>query len=491
MKRSELVMGRGSIALCAVLVALSGLRSTSNAQEISDALRLSSRAQTYNAPALGMGNAYSTIGYDFTGVVANPATTGLIERWQLTASLNTNVFPGTSRLGGTDQYFSTWNTSMNQFGVSAPIGGDSGKVVFSLGYTQSRDFNQSLKYGGYNPANTSIIQTFTGNNREITRRLGLSTAQFDSSAGLPLNDATVINGQMTESGFILDAGSIVHFSFGVAGKVLPGIYIGGAASYAIGTYRSDREYTEIDSDNRYDETILTNPSDPRTADFQSAYIRDVRDVEYRGWDFRFGLLYKLENFIGISGAFKVAAPYSVNEIRSEGGWSGFAGDTIRVVEPIYSSSFYKVIPAYEATVGAMVNLWILTGTLEATYIDYTQIDYTSGVSLEDRGTATKRIKSELTPVINLNGGAEFRLPWTGIVARAGFMYMPSPVKNDPMEFDTKVITAGVGINSSDRVRVDVGYALGFWTQRGSQYGLTNLTQDVETHDVLVSVRFAF
>ena len=71
------------------------------------------------------------------------------------------------------------------------------------------------------------------------------------------------------------------------------------------------------------------------------------------------------------------------------------------------------------------------------------------------------------------------------------MYRPSPIKDDPMEFDTKVLTAGVGINSSERLAFDVGYAIGFWTQRGNQYGLEDLTQEVVTHNVLISVKFSF
>jgi hypothetical protein len=139
----------------------------------------------------------------------------------------------------------------------------------------------------------------------------------------------------------------------------------------------------------------------------------------------------------------------------------------------------------------MVNLWILTGTLEATYVDYTQIDFPSGLPLQVRSLAIKEVKEKLTPVVQLNGGAEFRLPFTGLVARAGFMYRPSPLANDPMEFDTKVVTAGFGINSSDRLQFDLGYALGLWTQRGDKYSVDGVTQEVVTHDVLVSMRFRF
>jgi long-subunit fatty acid transport protein len=290
---------------------------------------------------------------------------------------------------------------------------------------------------------------------------------------------------------MLDQGGLIHFSAGFGYEVVSNIYFGASASYGTGTYLSDREYRETDSEDRYDGTVQTNPADPRTADFQSFYLHDVRDVEYSGWDFKFGVLYKFFNFIGISASFTLPTAYTISEIRSVGGTAEYAAGRVLEVTPSEAEQRYRVRPPSEITVGTMVNLWILTGALEATYIDYTQIEPTSGLSLATRSLGIKEVKSELTQVININGGAEFRLPFTGLSARAGFMYRPSPFKNDPMEYDTKVVTAGFGINSADRLNLDLAYAVAFWKQRGNQYGLGEVTQDVVTHDVLISVRFSF
>ncbi|MCK5571367.1 MAG: hypothetical protein KAJ12_01340, partial [Bacteroidetes bacterium] len=302
---------------------------------------------------------------------------------------------------------------------------------------------------------------------------------------------TIINGNLEESGFILDQGGLVHFSVGASYELVSGVFFGMSGNYTIGTYLSDREYYETDAQDNYDASTQTNPSDPRTTDFQELYIHDVRDVEYSGWDFKFGVLYKFYNFVAISAAFKVPTPHTVSEIQNVSGYAQYEVGRLASTAGIETETLYKVTPPYEATVGAMINLWILTGTLEATYVDYTQIDFSGGLELPQRTLAIKEVKEKLTQVVNINGGAEFRLPFTGVSARAGFMYRPSPIKDDPMEFDTKVLTAGVGINSSERLAFDVGYAIGFWTQRGNQYGLEDLTQEVVTHNVLISVKFSF
>ena len=483
-----------SVAVCAMawLIVSAGAVNSVRAQEISDALRLSGPGYTFSARALGMGNAYSTIGNDYSGIRLNPATMGLIEQATYTASVNTNAFPGTSRWNEVETFFSTTSTSFSQLGISVPIGLDSTRnLVFSLGYNQSRDFNSSIKYDTFNPNATSVIQNLTAENSPVLRSLGLSYQTFDPASGDYRGDATVINGNLGEAGFILDQGGLIHFSAGFGYEVISNIYFGASASYATGTYLSDREYREADTLNIYDASVQTNPSDPGTADFQSFYLHDVRDVEYSGWDFKFGILYKFYNFIGISASFRLPTAHTVSEIRSVGGTAQYAGGRVVEVIPTEVERSYRVRPPAEVTVGAMVNLWILTATAEATYIDYTQIEPTSGFSLADRSLGIKEVKSELTQVINLNGGAEFRLPWTGISARAGFFYRPSPVKDDPMEFDTKAVTAGIGINSADRLNLDLGYALAFWTQRGSQYGLGDVTQEVVSHNLLISVRFSF
>jgi hypothetical protein len=300
MRRNLLARFGGVLVLLLV-----GLCSSAFSQEISDALRLSGPGLTFSARALGMGNAYSTIGYDFSAVRLNPATLGNIRASTYSASINTNSFPGTSEYNQIQNYFATTSTSFSQLGIAIPFMVDSSNFVLSLGYTQSKDFNQSLKYGAFNPNPNSVIQELTAENNEFIRALGLSYQEFDPVSNEYLGDRTIINGNLDESGFVLDQGGLVHFSAGTGFELMPGVFFGASGSYTVGTYLSDREYYENDTQNNYDTTTQTNPADPRTRGFQQFYLHDVRDVEYSGWDFKFGVLYKFQNFIAISAAFKI------------------------------------------------------------------------------------------------------------------------------------------------------------------------------------------
>jgi len=117
---------------------------------------------------------------------------------------------------------------------------------------------------------------------------------------------------------------------------------------------------------------------------------------------------------------------------------------------------------------------------------------TGGVDYPDQSDINKQIKDQFTRVLNLNVGAEFRLPWTGLIARAGAMYRPSPYKGDPSRYDQKFITLGFGINSSDRLFFDIGYLYGWRDQRKDEVQTAadpTVEQTVQYHDALISVRF--
>jgi hypothetical protein len=300
----------------------------------------------------------------------------------------------------------------------------------------------------------------TSGNSAIPAALRLSYATFDT-AGNFLGDNTVINGNLNQDAYVLDYGGLTNFSFGLTLKVFEGVMVGASANYNGGTYTSDREF----------------------------------------FDVRFGLLFKLWNFISAGTSVKVPLPTTITETRYLNGTSTFGdGTKYFYTDPARQTRQTVQLP-FELTLGAAVNLWIIRATAQATYIDYTQMQYSEGLPLNEITLANKDIKDIFRPIINLNGGAEADIPFTGISARAGFMWVPSPYASDrpdweteePIPYDRKYLTAGVGFNFSDMLSFDVGYALGWWTQIRSNYGVKveNVKQEIIVHNVLLTTRFVF
>ncbi|GEM_PF-2568492 len=490
-----MVKERGSCALGAMMVLflLSPVRLPAQSG-IDDAIRVSRQGLLFNARALGMGNAYSTIGYDFAALRMNPATLGLSEGATYSVSVNTNGFVYQSSFFGTNEKFTTTSTTLSQAGLTIPFHLDSTRqMVIALGYTQDKDFNTGGKYNGYNSGGTSFVGSLVDNPNTVARGLGLIYPTYDDQ-GRYLGDQTVLTGNFQETGYVLDGGNMLHFSGGVSLQAAPGVLFGVSGSYNTGTFETDREFKVVDINDAFGDSVQTIPGDSRTGGFRDAAYHDLRSTQYKGWDVRFGLLYRFENFIGISASFKVPFAHTINETRYLSGSSSFSSGTFFNVEATPISRSFRMNPPYEATVGAMVNLWILTGTAEATYVDYSQMKVTGGVEFPEQSDFNKRIKDEFTRIINLNAGAEFRLPFTGLSARAGAMYRPSPYKNDPGRYDQKFLTLGLGVNSNDRFHFDIGYLYGWRDQRKDEVETTadpTVEQTVTYHDLLFSMKFVF
>ncbi len=492
-ERKPLSIRCTSATFAATLLFLNLTNHLASAQQISDALRVARQGLDFNGRALGLGNAYSTIGSDFSALRFNPATMALSKKASYTASWNTNAFQSSSDYYGTHTDFTVTSTPAGQIGFTFPFALDTThNVVLGLGYTQPKDFDLGYKYEGVNGGSPSFIQVLAAREDPAARALGLSYPTYDSSGNF-LGDHTILGANMFEKGYLLDEGGLTHFSFGASVEAAHNIFFGMSGSYNTGYYTSDLELSAADVNDFYPSGVQTIPGDLQTDDFIDTDYRVVRSKQYRGWDVRFGMLYRLANFIGVSASFKVPSSHKVEEEVFISGTSQFGSNRSIVVQETATASSYHFSPPSEVTVGAMANLWILTATAEASYVDYSAMKITSGAGdLPDRTEINKRIKDDLAAVVNLNAGAEFRLPFTGLSARAGAMYRPSPFGSDPARFSQKFLTAGLGINSNNMLQFDLGYAYGWYGENKNQQtdNSDGAEHTIAYHNVVFTLRFS-
>jgi long-subunit fatty acid transport protein len=488
-------MSRAASLVAAVVLSVL-LVTPASAQQIFDALRVAQPGLQYNARALGLGNAYSTVGYDFSAVRFNPATMSLNNRFSWSTTVNADVYKTRSDYYGNQVTYSTTNMKGGQIGVTIPFRLDSTHtMVLGLGYTQSKDFGLGYKYQGLNLGGTfpSFIQGLAGRTDPTARLLGLTYPVPDGS-GNSFTDQTILGAGMYETGFLLDEGHLTHFSFGASIEAVHNIFFGVSGTYNTGRYTSDLQMTATDVNDVYPAGVTTVPGNTESDGFISADYRTVRDNEYSGWDARFGMLYQFFDVIGLSASFKLPDQHKVSEDVFVSGTSRFAGNRSIVVPQTESRTNWFFKPPAELTVGAKVNLGIIMGTAEATYVDYTSMQVLSGVgTLPDRTAINKQIKEDLATVINLNAGAEVRLPFTGLSARAGGIYQPSPFRSDPSRFARKAVTVGAGFDSNDTVQFDIGYAYAWRGENSIQQVVDAIGSGQNTgyHTVLFTMRVAY
>lgn len=461
----------------------------------SDALRLSQKGNIFDARALGMGNAHSIINDTYSATLMNPATLGLARRFTINTSFGVNLYSNEATFLNDKFLGEKTETILNQAGIVIPLVSDSASnnFVISIGYNRSRDFNRVLKFSGFNSENNSLIQDLTSLNSYLPRDLLLSYSTFDPGTNEYLGDRTIFEGNLNQDGYVLEEGGVNHWSFGIAYEFAHNIFFGASVNYNVGTFLSDSEFTEADSENNYPDSLRTVPDNPLTAGFQSFYINDINDWVFNGVDFRFGILYKFFDFIGIGGSVKTPTISFIEEKHYFKGTSKFISGNTADVDTVISND-YTITSPFEFTLAAAVNIFFLTGTAEVTYIDYTQMKFSDGLEVPDRSALNKQILDKYTQTFNVKAGAEFRLPFTGISARAGAMYIPYPVEDAPQEFDRKFLTAGLGLRSGEgAIEFNVTYVYGFWDQLSEDYGssVPEVYQTIVSQNIIASLTLRF
>ncbi|MCF8241874.1 MAG: outer membrane protein transport protein [Melioribacteraceae bacterium] len=472
-----------------------GLVSFVNAQNDNDVLRLSEPGIGSSARALGMGNAYVAVSDDYSGAAFNPAGLGLIRKMEMSGGLQYNSLGNESLFFGNTTDYSSSKTGLNQFGFVFPFPTFRGSLVFSLGYNKIKDFNYAQKFDGYNNNSNSMIQYLTGFNDDVPFLLGLSYPVYDNNTGDYLYDNTKINGQLNQSGTILKQGSLNSWSLAGAVEIAPELYVGATLNILSGDYSSNREYYEDDTKDVYPNSMLLDPAEPATAGFNTFYFNDFLEWELSGWDLKVGLLYQLRNNFRFGASIKFPSSITIDELYYVDGYSDFESSGGFELDPqsISSEIEYKVKTPFEFTAGFSANFYSLIVSAQAQLIDYTQMEFTEGLTPTDVSQINKDIKDNYKAAGNYNLGLEYNIPFVNMRVRGGFMYMTSPYKDDPSQFDKKYLTAGIGFLAGRLLAVDIGYAHGWWETFSDNYGfaLSRTTEKISLDNFIVTLGYRF
>ncbi len=447
-----------------------------------------------DARAMSMGNAMSVLSDNSSAVVLNPATLGLSRSITANLTFGLNLYRNEATFLDSVKTSHKTETVLNQAGFVFPLSGDSAShnVVFAVGFNQSKNFNRIFDFSGYNSLDNTLIKSLTANNSPVTKRLKLSYPRFQPETNEYLGEGTILNNNLQGSGFVFDEGTLNNWSLAFAYEFAYNIFVGFSANYIVGSSLNNREFSESNT-GFYPDTLETLPGDLRTKGFQNFYLTDIVNQVFNGVDFRFGVLYKFFNFISVGGSVKTPSIISIDEEHYFKGGSQFATGFNSLADSVVTAS-YTIRTPYEFTGAAAVNIFFLTGAAEVSYVDYTEMRFSGGLDIPQSSELTNEILDSYTRVINLKAGAELRLPFTGISARAGFMYFPSPIKNDDPVYDKKYLTAGMGIKSGEgSMEFNVAYIVGWWQEKIRDYGtgIPPITSNVRTDNIIGSFVLRF
>ncbi|GJQ63259.1 MAG: transporter [Melioribacteraceae bacterium] len=458
------------------------------AQNFNDALRISDPGLGSNARALGMGNAYDALSDDYSAVFFNPAGLGLMRSMEFAGSINYNSFSNTTNFFNSSTSESNSSTDLGQVGFVFPLPTMRGSMVFAAGFSRSKSFNSVMSFNGFNGGSTSKIEHLVGFNDPLTWELYLSE-------GSSTNQSTIINGKLNQSGTVEQEGSINKWSFAGAVEAAKDVFVGATINFIGGSFISDNKYYEDDTRNNYGSNLQIVQDVAATSDFQTFHMNDIIDWELSGYELKLGLMYKMQDIARYGFTVKFPSYYSIDEKYIVDGYSEFADARFEFDPPVEEEYSYEIATPFEFSGGASVSLnpVILTGNL--TFIDYTQMEFTEGLTdVIERTSLNDEIETLMRGVLNYNLGAEVNLPVVNTRVRAGFIYKPSPFEGDPSEFNKKYLTFGLGVLPQSKLSFDLAYAYGWWESVGDNYGNpgdSRTYQDITRHNFVMTVLYRY
>ncbi|MCB0731118.1 MAG: outer membrane protein transport protein [Ignavibacteriae bacterium] len=461
------------------------------AQNYNDAYRLGEQTIDFDAKTLSVGN--SSIGAlgNFSSAIINPAGLGTIKRDVLSISFNSNGFENNADFLNNSMTSDKRNSNTNHLSIILPLPVRKGSATIAFGYNQSRDFTSILKFNSFNNANNSMIQNLTNSNfipdREFAWELGLNSRINEDSDEYQ----TPISGKLTQSGEIIENGFTNNWLMSGAVEVAKNLFIGATINIISGEYLKNRDYYEEDlPNNTY--TGLIDPDYPETEDFQSFYLNDIVDWDINGWDFRLGLLYNFNNLLNFGATIKLPTSYVIEEKYSIYGKSEFVNNTYTVDYP--GDWFeYKFTTPMELSGGISASLPLVNLNASIKFVDYSQMEYKEGFDKSELIEKNNQINEIFESTLNWNLGAEFTLPYPSLKIRGGFIYLPSPYKDDTSEYDKKYLTAGLGFPLAKSLIIDFAYVYGWWKNFGDNYGyeVSRTYQDIEINKFVLSASYVF
>lgn len=463
------------------------LQNFSQAQTVNDAIRLGTPGLGYNARSLGMGNAYLGLSDDGSAAFFNPAGLGLIKKIEFGAGLEFNNAGNDVTFMGAQTSSNLSSGRLNRINLVLPFPTIKGSLVFEIGYNSIKDFSGTMKFDGYNSGNTSWIQSYTGN--DLLYELGLTYPGFSGK------DTTIFNGHLNQSGKITTKGSLDAWSFSGAIEVEKNLFVGANINLLTGSLETKNEYYEDDF-NGYYANRLADPSEPKTKSFQTFYLSRNTKWDLTGFDAKLGLIYQIQKYGRVGLTIQLPKSIKIKEDFNVDASADFANFTYAINPDKYSDKVeYTITTPLELAAGFSANYMGLILSGDATYIDYSTMEYSdpSGITQSSLDKTNGKIQDQLRSVVNLNAGLEYTIPQAGLRLRSGFMYQPSAFKDDPTKFDKKYITAGIGFITQGAFGIDFAYVHGWWSDYGDNYdsNVSRTLQEVKYNKFVLTGSFRF
>jgi len=458
-----------------------------SAQDQTDALRYSELGVGGTARFMAMGGAFTAVGGDASSLAFNPAGIAVFNKSQLTFSPGFTIQTIGSTYNGT-----TISTIQPSFNIQNAAWIASWKnrnkdamwkgINFGIAYNRTANFNSSMNIQGN--SSTSLLDAFTANaNGNTPANLDPFSTQQAFYAGA-INGPGLIDTIKGEKGtsysnvvdpflssgkYVLQQqslqtwGSMGETDISFGGDYRNKLYIGATIGIPDINYNANASYTETP---QYNDSVYG---------LQSYNYSTTLSTTGAGINFKFGLIYRIFNWLRIGAAVHSPTWFSLTDNYSSLVTATYSGVSSEYPQGTYSgtpdgnpmtgSYNYTLITPMRAMGGVAVVLHhfaILSADYE--YVDYSTASLSgSGIAAASQFTqANEAIQQSYMPASNLRFGAEVVLYPFSI--RAGYTYYGNPYSSLAGNSSIKnSYSAGVGIKIN-RCFIDLAYVLSQYSE---------------------------
>jgi len=356
------------------------------------------------ARAAGMGGAQMAAGMDGSVLWYNPGLLTRINRSEISGTLTHQKFKNETFIGGAGSIpdADVSNTRLGSIWGTYKVPTYQGGMVIGFAVNRVRSFDRIFRYAS-------------------------SPTWLDNSYS-----ASGWGGGEDETG------SLWAWSFGGAIELSPRASVG----LSIDVFDGDDDWTFF-----FDSTEVA-------ANYRYSYSHTIND-DYTGVSGKLGFNYDLENNLSLSGVIGFPTSLSVDQASET-----YEYDNVNLDSYDYWTSSYRYTLPFWLGLGAQVRLEDLTLTGDVSFMDYSQLQYRSG--LEDLAGLNQTAKRYYDETVTFRVGAEYVIQPSGTRLRLGYYQEPVGFQGFNMETEPHFFTFGAGFLVDRSVMIDLAFLTGNW-----------------------------
>jgi len=446
--------------LISAILLTSFLISSLFSQSAQEGVELIENESGFGIRAAGMGNAFTAVAKDYSAIYWNPAGLAQLERGQVSGSLYHNTFDNSSNYLGTGFSDSRTFTKLKSLGAVFPFPVYRGSFVIGFGYQRVNDLDTFSDFGGFSTRMNSF----------------------------QIGDDKTFNQNIQQNYSVFNEGSMDHWSFAAGIDLSENFSAGLTLNFLGGSKDFTLDYLQTDSENNYQ----TLPDD-----FMDYNHRQRVLADYSGFNAKIGGLFHLSKNLTLGTT--ITFPYSIT-VDEE--WSenfvlnyddGFQSDSSTA-----GNFDYLVEIPFQFSIGISYSNNLFTLSSSVDYRDWSQLKYEvpSNRDLNDDYDIllleNTTIREDYQAVLAYSLGGEVKIPKTGLMIRAGYRNLPSPIKNVSSDYDKQFYSAGLGYQVDRRTSINFSYTEGSWTRDFDYlFSTGNTSEDIKSKTLLFGLNYSF